>query len=71
MAARLASLAIEVTCVLNQQSRVESARLFGGVEYLDDTPDRKARGESQEATAAFDGKGRTAARGAEWKSSFA
>ncbi len=43
--------------VLSQQSRLESARLFGGVEYLDETPDRKARGESQEATAAFDGKG--------------
>lgn len=43
--------------LLSQQSRLESARLFGGVQYLDDTTDRKARGESQEATAGFDGKG--------------
>ncbi len=42
---------------LNQQSKPESVRFFGGVRYAEESPERQARGEAQEAQGTFDGKG--------------
>jgi lipopolysaccharide export system protein LptA len=43
--------------LVNQQNKPESVRMFGGVRYSDDRPERQAKGEAQEAQGMFDGKG--------------
>jgi len=42
---------------MNAQSQPEWGRMFGGVHYVADTPERQANGNAQEAVASFDGKG--------------
>jgi len=54
--ARVVSSRAEV--LLSAQSQPQSARMMDGVQYNEDTAERKVQGSSQEAHAAFDARGR-------------
>ncbi|WP_263365115.1 LptA/OstA family protein [Edaphobacter bradus] len=44
--------------LLNEQSRLQSGRMFGGVKYVEEDAQRKAQGEAKEARGTFDAQGR-------------
>jgi len=43
---------------MSPQSRPQSVRMFGGVRYVNESPERQAQGEAQDAHGVFDSRGR-------------